>query len=315
MTTYSFDIHLLGLKDPSSAGRARFCDGMARITGRPQHEFAPLLEEREPRIFESLAKEQATEVIDKLATVGVRVEIRPSSAIPVSAEDQIAHTVNCPSCEFIQPAGELECPRCGLVFAKWERENIVRMQREQNLQDAVTRSLQIREEWRIKAQQYLETKPLPPESVTPFEGSLVPEEVPFLALAAEQGSVLLTSRRMLLLLDGKIVSMPYELLSDVDFGGGLIQNKDKVRMQLSFHVPLMIGESETSSMAWQLDKESSFFKDIVMDWAFARHFICGACGAADFQYRSEELRPFARCMHCAVDHEIDTVEAVTVPQA
>jgi hypothetical protein len=314
MTTYSFDIHLLGLKDPSSAGRARFCDGMARITGRSREEFAQLLNEREPRIFASLAKEHAAEVIDKLAGINIRVEIRPSSAIPVSAEDQIAHTIDCPSCEFLQPAGGLECPRCGLVFAKWEREHIVRMQREQSLQDAVTRALQIREEWRVKAQQYLETNPLPPEPVTPFEGSLAQEEVPFLALAAEQGPILLTSRRMLFLFDGKTTSMPYELLSDVDFGGGLIQSKNKVRLQLTFLVPVLIGENEVSSLAWQLEKDSSFYKDVVMDWAFARHFICGACGAADLQYRSEGQRPFARCMHCAMDHEIDTFEAVIVPQ-
>lgn len=315
METFSFDIHLLGLKDSSSAGRARFCSGMARITDRTPEEFSQLLNEREPRIFESLDKEAAAKAVENLSEVGARVEIRPSSAIPVSAEEQLAHTFNCPSCDFLQPAGSEECPRCGLVYAKWERENILKMQREQRLQEAVTRALQIREEWRQKAQQYLEDHPLPPNATVPFESEILQDEIPFLALTSDQGPLLLSSRRLLFLVEGKIISMPYELLSDVDFGGGMIQTKSKVRLQITFHAPVRLGENEVPSLTWQLDKESAFYKDVVMEWSYSRHFICGACGAPDLEYRNDKEQPWGRCMHCAVDHEIDIVEAVAVPQS
>ncbi|MCP4903331.1 MAG: hypothetical protein GY906_40735 [bacterium] len=315
MPSFSFDIHLLGLKDASAAGRARFCDTMARITGRMPSEFSRLLSEREPRIFESLDKNHASQVVENLTDAGVRVEIRPSTAIPLSAEEQMAHTMNCPNCDFLQPAGGLECPRCGLVYAKWERENIAKMQREKSLEEAVTRSLQIREEWRVKALAYLENNPLPPEKTVPFDESLLQDELPFLALSSEQGPLLLTSRRMLFPIEGQMISMPYELVSDVDFGGGLIQVKGKIRLQFTFHAAVQVGENQASNLQWQLDKESAFYKDVVMDWAFARHFICGACGANELQYRYEGQLPYARCMHCAVDHEIDLVEAVAIPLA
>ena len=50
-----------------------------------------------------------------------------------------------------------------------------------------------------------------------------------------------------------------------------------------------------------------------MDWSFARSFICGGCGERDLQYRTDGNKVYARCMHCATDHEIDVREAVAVP--
>ena len=38
--TYSYDIHLLGLTDPSKAGRIRFAGNMERLTGRPSADFS-----------------------------------------------------------------------------------------------------------------------------------------------------------------------------------------------------------------------------------------------------------------------------------
>jgi hypothetical protein len=67
-------------------------------------------------------------------------------------------------------------------------------------------------------------------------------------------------------------------------------------------------------LTWQLDKDSSFYSDVVMDWAFARNFMCGTCGARDLDFRTDDDIPHARCMHCATDHEIDLREAIAIPR-
>jgi len=50
-----------------------------------------------------------------------------------------------------------------------------------------------------------------------------------------------------------------------------------------------------------------------MDWAFARNFMCGACGARDLDFRLEDSDSHCRCMHCATDHQIDLREALAIP--
>ncbi|MCU0856683.1 MAG: hypothetical protein MUF63_18000, partial [Rhodobacteraceae bacterium] len=69
-----------------------------------------------------------------------------------------------------------------------------------------------------------------------------------------------------------------------------------------------------AKMAWHLDKDSMFFKEVVMDWGYARNFICGSCGERDLQYRTENRKVFFRCMHCATDHDVDLVECIAVPR-
>jgi hypothetical protein len=142
------------------------------------------------------------------------------------------------------------------------------------------------------------------------------EEVPFLRLDSDEGPVLLTSRRMIAHKDGAFESIPFELISDVDFGrGGLVTTKKaKQRLQISFHSPFPVSTGTTvKNFVWHLDKESSFYKDVVIDWGFARAFICGACGERDLEYRTEETAIHMRCMHCATDHEIELQECVAVP--
>jgi len=39
---------------------------------------------------------------------------------------------------------------------------------------------------------------------------------------------------------------PYEMIEDVNFGGGLVTKKSKTRMQLVFRAPLPAGEGSSS---------------------------------------------------------------------
>jgi hypothetical protein len=64
-----------------------------------------------------------------------------------------------------------------------------------------------------------------------------------------------------------------------------------------------------------MDKDSSFYKDVIMDWCFSRSFLCGGCGQRDLDFRLEDTNVHTRCMHCALDHEIDMREAIAVPIA
>jgi hypothetical protein len=105
------------------------------------------------------------------------------------------------------------------------------------------------------------------------------------------------------------------MISEVDYGGGrLATKKSKFRLQVVFHSPVPLSNGElVKSFTWHLDKDSSFSKDVVLDWGYARNFICGACGERDLQYRTDGAKIRFRCMHCATDHEVDLKECVAVP--
>jgi len=252
--------------------------------------------------------------LNVLDDAGVLIEIRPNDSAPSGGEQQMVATHSCPTCGFINPAEGQECQRCGLVFAKWERESVQRMQREQRLEEALTKALQVREEWTDRAKNYLENHPLPETATAPFSSALLQEEIPFLGLFSDEGDLLMTSRRLLYEREGGIGSIPYELISDVDVGGGLVQRKGRTRVQLTLSATLaQPGGEADKTIAWWMDKESIFNKDVIMDWAFARNFICGSCGAHELDFRNEDAEVRFRCMHCATDHEIDLVEAIAIP--
>ncbi len=309
----SYDIHLLGLRDPSPKGRNGFATAMHRLTARPVQEVQALLDATDRQLFHSLARDEAATVVGVLDDAGTLVEVRPSTRQPTGGHDQLAPTVSCPSCRFVQPAGTEECSRCGLVFAKFEREKVQRMQKDQTLEEALQKAIQVRDEWDHRAKQYLQTHPMPPDATAGFEQVLRREEIPFLRLSGEEGPILLTSRRLLMVREAGVAAIPYEMVSDLDFGGGLVQKKGRQRLVLTFHGPLPMPGGEAKSVTTSLDKESLFSKDVLMDWAFARNFICGACGARDLDFRHEQGAAKARCMHCATDHDIDLREAVAIP--
>ena len=127
--------------------------------------------------------------------------------------------------------------------------------------------------------------------------------------------ILMTSRRLVTKKEGKFISLPYEIIKDVDYGGGRLQTKkSKFRLMLVFHTPIPADSGDQmKNIAWHLDKESSFSKDVVIDWGYARNFICGSCGERELDYRTEGEKLHMRCMHCATDHEIDLAEGVAVP--
>ena len=308
----SFDIYLLGLRDPSPAGRTRFASAFERLTGHSTEESLELLRRPSAPLFRRLSSDQARTTVNALDDAGVCIEVRPNTEMPPAEEGSLA-TQECPRCGFVQPTTDPECARCGLVFAKWEREQVQRMQREARLEEAVTKAIQVRREWDDRAKGYLESHPLDKDATVLFAQALGQEEIPFLLLRSDEGPLLLTSRRFLTQREEGTLSFPFELVADVDIGGKLVQKKDKVRLQLTFEVPIELGEKVSKSLAWQLDKESSFSANVIMDWAFARRFICGSCGAKDLDFRSEGKQIHARCMHCATDHEIDVVEALAVP--
>ena len=99
----------------------------------------------------------------------------------------------------------------------------------------------------------------------------------------------------------------------MDLGGGIVKRKDRVRFMLGLHAPMTMPEGELKALTWQLDKESSFYQDVIMDWAFARNFLCGSCGAHQVEYRLQDEIIHVRCMHCATDHKVDMDEAMAVP--
>jgi len=311
----SFDVLLLGFRDPGPAAHARYTNAMERLTGRGAEEFNVPSKRSDDPIFRALDNSTTGVVADALEEAGVLIEIRRTSEVASEVRDQVVATVACPTCDFVQPAGTVECSRCGVVFAKFEREQVQQMQQSQHLEEALTKALQTRDEWGQKAANYLETHPLEEGSTSGFENSLHRDEVPFLRLTADEGPILMTSRRMIANLADGVFSIPYEMVGDVTMGGGLVQKKSRVRLQLGFHAPIQTPGGAVKQFSWQLDKDSSFFKDAIMDWCYSRVFVCGGCGLRDLDYRVDGSKARARCMHCATDHDIDLDEGIAVPVA
>lgn len=308
----AFDIFLLGLKDPSTEGLNRLVETVSQATGRSAEDIRGSLRRPGDPLFAGVSQERARSIVDLLDAAGARVEVRPVAS-PMSDEAP-ARLTECPRCSFQVPGDAVECPKCGLVFAKWEREQIRKMQRGQQLEEALTKALQTRQEWDQRAKIYLERHPFPESAQEPFAERMFREEIPFQRLESDEGPILMTSRRMLAVrAEDGILSIPYEIIADVDVGGGLVKKKDRVNMKLTFHGPIMVAGKASNTINFTLDKDSSFYKEVVMDWAFARNFICGACGARELDFRIQGTTLHCRCMRCATDHEIDLDEAVAIP--
>jgi hypothetical protein len=312
---YSYDIYVLGLTDPSPNGRHRFASTMQRLTGRSSDEF----EERFPPpnlpMMQAMDPDAARAAAEILADTGVLIEVRPTDKPPEEHSEEMTATRECPSCQHTQSTANVECERCGVVFSKFEREQLLKMQKDHTLEQAMIKAMQVREEWVERAKAYLEQYKMVQGASAPFEKVLVQDEIPFVRLNSEEGPILLTSRRFLAKVGSHIEAIPYEMIDDVDYGGGKIQTKkSKFRLQLVFHssMPLKSGEV-ANSIAFHLDKDSSFKKEVVMEWGYARNFICGACGERELEYRTDRNKVHFRCMHCAVDHEVDLAECVAVP--
>jgi hypothetical protein len=313
---YSYDIYVLGLIDPKAGGRHRFASTMARLTGRSSEEFEEGFPPSNLPMFQAMDKERATETAEMLGDTGVLIEVRPTDKPPQEQPKVAAATRDCPACSQIQPVTNEECTKCGVVFKKYEREQLLKMQKDHTLEQAMIKAMQVREEWVHRATQYLEQHKMRKDESAAFAAELVQDEVPFLRLNSEEGPILLTSRRLLTRREKVFESIPYEMMSEVDYGGGKIKTskKSKFRLLISFHAPFPLKSGELAkSMTWHLDKDSSFSKDVVIDWGYARNFICGACGERDLEYRSDETKVNCRCMHCATDHEVDIAECVAVP--
>jgi DNA-directed RNA polymerase subunit RPC12/RpoP len=305
-TPYSFDIAFLGLKDPSSAGRARMVLAMERLTGRSTADCQKVLSKVGFTIFESLPLDQTKLIVSALDDAGAVCEIRPKEEVARSVRETMGGgMMQCPSCGFVQMAGPDECSRCGVVFSKMEKDDLRKMKDDRTLEEAQQRAEQIRQEWDERAKQILESRPISEADIEPFRAVLTQEEIPFLLLKAAEGPLLMTSRQMLGLMDGVFVFLPYEVIKDVDFGGGLVVKKGHTRIVLHFHMPIPFNNKNVSSLTWQLTANAATNKEAIMDWAFARSYICGACGARDLDFRSEKGVSHGRCMHCATDHVID----------
>ena len=316
---YSYDIYVIGLQDPSSGGRYRFASTMERLTGRPSDQFEESFPPPNIPVFEAMNPERAAETVDELGNMGVLVEVRPTDKPPQVELKIEADTQECPACKQIQPATNDECVKCGIVFKKYEREQLLKMQKDHTLEQAMIKAMQVREEWLHRAKQYLEQHKMEKDFSATFSSELVQDEVPFLRLDSGEGPILLTSRRLLTRMENTIESVPYEMIREVDYGGGPIKtSKSKFRLQIIFHTPIPLQSGELAkNLTWHLDKESSFSKEVVFDWGYARNFICGSCGERELQYRTDEVRGghkiHCRCMHCATDHEIDLDECLAVP--
>ena len=316
---FSYDIYVLGLKDPTAGGRHRFAATMERLTGRSIDEFEEGFPPPNIPMFQAMDAERAVETADALDDTGVLIEVRPTDNRPQEQPKIAAASRECPACDEIQPATNDECAKCGIVFKKYEREQLFKIQKDHTLEQAMIKAMQVREEWLHRATQYLDQNKMAKDASAAFASELVQDEVPFLRLNSEEGPVLLTSRRLLARRENVFESVPYEMISEVDYGGGKIKtSKSKFRLMIVFHTPFPLKSGELSkNMAWHLDKDSSFSKDVVIDWGYARNFICGACGERELQYRTDETpdghKMHCRCMHCATDHEVDLQECMAVP--
>lgn len=312
---FSYDIYVLGLTDSTAGGRHRFASTMERLTGRSTEEFEGSFPAPHLPMFQAMDSASAVETADALGNVGVLIEVRATDNPPQEQRKMSAATRDCPACNQIQPATNDECTKCGVVFKKYEREQLLKMQKDHTLEQAMVKAMQVREEWIHRATQYLEQHKMPKDASAAFATELVQDEVPFLRLNSEEGPILMTSRRLIARREKIFESVPYEMMSEVDYGGGKLKtSKSKFRLQIVFHTPFPLKEGELAkNMTWHLDKDSSFSKDAVMDWGYARNFICGACGERELEYRTDDIKVHCRCMHCATDHEIDLVECVAVP--
>lgn len=304
--THSFDIAFLGLRDASQIGRSRMVNAMERLTGRSTAECQEVVSKVGQTIFDSLPGDQAELIFKALDEAGAICELRPKAeAARAVTESERGAMSSCPSCGHIQPAGSEECSRCGVVFSKMERDQVRDMQKDQALEEALARAEQIRQEWDDRATQFLQKNALPDTATAPFASVLTQEEIPFLLLESVDGPILMTSRQILAQVEGEFVYMPYEVIKDVDYGGGLVVKKGHTRMVFHFHTPIPLKAKSIGSLTCQLTNESFKNKETILDWAFARSYICGACGARDLDFRTEKGQTYGRCMHCATDHAID----------
>ena len=314
---HSYNIFIQGLKDPSAQGRHRFAATIENLTGRSAGDFDDHFPSSILPMFEALDTERARKMADTLSDAGILIEVRPVDA-PPSEElfEADPHTRSCPACDQRQPAQAEECGKCGVVFAKYEREQLLKMQQDHNLEQAMINAAQVREEWVHRAKKYLETHKLEKDATAEFSTILMQDEVPFLRLDSDEGPLLLTSRRIISENDGEFLSIPYEMIDEVEYGGSRLatSRKAKQRLQIIFHSPFPVGGDQViKNIAWHLDKESSFNKEVVFEWGYARNFICGSCGVRELEYRTDGNKVHMRCMHCATDHEIDLLEGVAVP--
>ena len=314
---HSYDIFVLGLKDPSAKGRHLFASTIENLTGRSAGDFDDHFPSSVLPMFEALDTERAQKTVDTLSDAGILIEVRPVDAPPAEELfDADPHTRSCPACEQRQPAAAEECGKCGVVFAKYEREQLLKMQQDHNLEQAMINAAQVREEWVQRAKTYLEAHKLEKDATEEFSTVLKQDEVPFLRLESDEGPLLLTSRRIIAEDAGAFQSIPYEMIDEVEYGGGRLATSKKARqrLQLTFHSPFPVSRDKVvKSIAWHLDKDSSFSKEVVFEWGYARNFICGSCGVRELDYRTDGNKVHMRCMHCATDHEINLAEGVAVP--
>ena len=309
----SYDIHFLGLKDVSRAGRTRFYSAIEKLTGKSLDDVKAMLGRGDRPMFDSLSREMTEMVVTALEDAGASLEIRPYPGRHPRSDSAGLNATACPRCGAIQSPGFEECDRCGLVFQKWEREQLQRQMREKNLEEALFKAQQVREECRKTAKNYLEDNPLPDGGDAGFAKSIKEFEVPFLRLESDEGPLLLTSQRLLVRYMSQLLTFPYEIMKDVDVGGGLIQKKDRMRMQVKFFCDVPLQEGPSKTLTVHLTKEASLRKEELMKWVYARKFACGVCGALDLDFRLEGGRVRCRCMHCAADHEVDMEESLAIP--
>ncbi len=312
MDTVSFDIFVLGLREGTTEGRRGLVRTVAGLGELEHREAERRLRETQRPVFEALSREAALKVVNGLELAGATVEIRPVVGRPPAVE-RLGATQTCPECGFEQPAERNDCASCGVVFAKREREQVRQMRRSRVAEEAAIKAAQVRAEWAKRAAAFLQRNPLPADAAAPFAQVLRPAETPFLRLDSEEGPLLLTTLRLLALREGAVLSCPYELMADIDMGGGLVVRKDQMRMVLRFHGELVVDGRPVRQAAWRMTRESAQYDSVLMDWVYARSFTCDACGEGELQYRLQNGKVHGRCTRCAADHMIDCEDALLIP--
>lgn len=312
MNTRKFDIVPLAFTIDSDEAKMSFGAVVDRFSDSPHQVWGAL----DQPLFRSVDGQTAAEILTKLDEIGVRTEIRPATIQTTTAQSPPkvgTATLPCPSCGFNNPESQPDCGACGLVFAKFEKRAVNRMMADSRLEEEINKARRIEQEWTDRASDYRTQRPLPAGATDPFANDLLVEEVPFLRLETDLGPLLLTSKRMLARTKKELLSIPFEMISSVEFGGGFSILGGSIRMVLTFKAPLVIKRLRASIFSLQVQKNTSYDRETILHWAFSKNFICGRCGARDLTFRLEKTESRARCMRCAADHSINLTHAVAIP--
>jgi len=303
------------MADATPEGRAQLLGVLQQVSQRPASQFADCFDHPELPLLSCVPTQQAQAVFTALQGIGAHVELRRAedATSPTPSSEHTGFV--CPTCGFAQPLDSEECVKCGLLFTRWQREKLEQDQIERQLERSLDMALHQRKKHIDLARDLQSRFKVSEQALTLFGSYLASDEVVFASLWSREGMLLLTSRRLLFELEHGIASIPWEVVEDLDHSDMLVKKKGMLRIIFKFVCDLPLPGKPAKSIARTFEKEASWVKDTILDWVYARSFICASCHLEEATFRRKGEKVFMRCMHCATDHEVDMHEAIALPVA